>query len=869
MATSDRPSNSGARTAGGGSFTGIARRRQTTPRVAVFDKIARWTITIGGIATIAAVITVGLFLVWVVLPLLRSGHLEEVAAIATPSADAPIVLQEDPYRRLGLALAMNGEAVAFATADGRIVARQRVFDPAEVSAAVPHGGHVLLGRRDGAIQFVTIGFSSDIQNGAPSGVAADLAAGSVVMQADGVLVERTPEGQFRRQELAVHKESPTALGATEVRNLAYVEPPGGTVLAAFTTDGLLHIKTRSVRHDLLEDKDIVELDGASVPLREIAPGIGDTPPDHVFLTGIGDDVLLLWNDGRLLRLDTRDIRAPRQVENLDVLPDDRTVRSACLLTGQTTLLVGDDHGRVTAWFRANAAPGVDVGTGDGRHLVEAHVYEPLTPSPVVALNASERSRLFAVAQADGSVAVWNATSERRVAEARADGEPLRAVALSTKEDGLLAAGPKRLHRWDLHPGNPEATLATAFRPVWYEGAPGPEHVWQSTGGSDDFEPKLGLWPLIYGTLKATFYCLLFGVPLALLAAIYTSEFLSPRWRARIKPTIELMASLPSVVLGFLAALVFAPIVADHLVAVLLAILMVPAVFAAMAQIWQVLPPWLRPAGERWRVPAAALAVPAGVMLAALVAPLAERLLFGGDIKDWLAVATRSPDAADRGSAFGGWLLLLLPVGALLAALVVGRLKHSTGLRRFSLGAGLTVVAAVALGALLTGLGWDLRGNLLGTFDQRNSLVVGIAMGFAVVPIVYTIAEDALSAVPEHLRAASLGAGATQWQTAVRVVLPTALSGVFSAIMIGLGRAVGETMIVVMAVGGTPIMDMNIFNGFRTLSANIATELPEAVRNSTHYRMLYLAALCLFAMTFVLNTLAEVVRQRFRKRAFQL
>ena len=96
-----------------------------------------------------------------------------------------------------------------------------------------------------------------------------------------------------------------------------------------------------------------------------------------------------------------------------------------------------------------------------------------------------------------------------------------------------------------------------------------------------------------------------------------------------------------------------------------------------------------------------------------------------------------------------------------------------------------------------------------------------------------------------------------------------MSGLFSAVMVGLGRAVGETMIVLMAAGNTPVLDWNIFNGFRTLSANIAVELPEAVRGGTHYRTLFLAALVLFAMTFVLNTAAEVVRQRFRKRAAQL
>ena len=104
---------------------------------------------------------------------------------------------------------------------------------------------------------------------------------------------------------------------------------------------------------------------------------------------------------------------------------------------------------------------------------------------------------------------------------------------------------------------------------------------------------------------------------------------------------------------------------------------------------------------------------------------------------------------------------------------------------------------------------------------------------------------------------------------MNVILPTAMSGLFSALMIGLGRAVGETMVVLMAAGNTPVLEWNVFNGFRTLSANIAVELPEAVRNSTHYRTLFLSALVLFVMTFVINTFAEIVRIRFRRRAREL
>ena len=151
------------------------------------------------------------------------------------------------------------------------------------------------------------------------------------------------------------------------------------------------------------------------------------------------------------------------------------------------------------------------------------------------------------------------------------------------------------------------------------------------------------------------------------------------------------------------------------------------------------------------------------------------------------------------------------------------------------------------------------------YDQRNSLVVAIAIGFAVIPTIFTISEDAVFSVPRHLTMGSLALGATPWQTAIKVVLLTASPGIFSAIMIGMGRAVGETMIVLMATGNTPIMDLSLFQGLRALSANIAVEMPESELNSTHYRVLFLAAMVLFLVTFAVNTLAEVVRQRLRRK----
>lgn len=148
---------------------------------------------------------------------------------------------------------------------------------------------------------------------------------------------------------------------------------------------------------------------------------------------------------------------------------------------------------------------------------------------------------------------------------------------------------------------------------------------------------------------------------------------------------------------------------------------------------------------------------------------------------------------------------------------------------------------------------------------RNALIVGAAMGFAVMPSVYALAEDALSGVPSSLAEGAQALGATRWQTLWRVVLPAASPGIFSAVMIGAGRAVGETMIVLMASGNAALMTLNPLDGLRSLAATIAIELPEAGPGGVHYQLLLLAALALFLFTFLVNTLAELVRTRLRRR----
>jgi phosphate transport system permease protein len=393
------------------------------------------------------------------------------------------------------------------------------------------------------------------------------------------------------------------------------------------------------------------------------------------------------------------------------------------------------------------------------------------------------------------VLVHYGTSGHTLLRLKAPEGHLHSVVFAPKADGVvLVSDQGAMGEWRLHNPHPEITLKTVFGKVWYEGYSEPAYVWQSTGGTDDFEAKFSLTPLIYGTLKGTFYALIFAVPMALLAAVYVSEFMHPTVKAYVKPVVEVMAALPSVVLGFLAGLWLAPLVERVVPGLFLLPLVLPICILGAYFAWRTVPRGIR--GLFKTGTEVFLLIPvviAGVWLAFALGGLVESLLLGG--------------------SYRGWLLSALGL----------------------------------------------------TYDQRNSLVVGVAMGFAVIPIIFTIAEDSLANVPQHLRAGSLALGANRWQSAIRIVLPTASPGIFSAIMIGFGRAVGETMIVLMATGNTPVMDWSIFNGFRALSANIAVELPEAPEGGTLFRVLFLAAFLLFCLTFAVNTVAELVRLKLRQK----
>jgi len=458
------------------------------------------------------------------------------------------------------------------------------------------------------------------------------------------------------------------------------------------------------------------------------------------------------------------------------------------LKGTMTLVAGNDSGQVSSFHF--------IRDDTGRYrMKKIHDFEPHGQA-ISAFSPSHRNKGFVTLDGSGTLKYHYGTTGATQYEVKPVEMDRSLHALITpKDNGLMMVNEKGiLVQWNIHNPHPEISWDSLFGPMKYEGYEKADYVWQSTGGTDDFESKMSLMPLLFGTLKGTFYALLFAAPLALMAAFYTSQFMSPALTGIVKPTVEFMAAIPSVVLGFFGALWLAPRVETILPGLILVPLIVVGVvwgFQRIRNRWAANPYAEKNSARDFL--GLLFAVTLAGALCWFLGPLLEEGLFDGNYKSWLNEV------------------------------------------------------------------WEIN------YDQRNSLVVGLAMGFAVIPIIFTIAEDSLSNVPRHLSAASLAVGATPWQTAVQVILPAAIPGIFSGVMIGLGRAVGETMIVLMATGNTPIMDWSVFNGFRAMSANIAVELPEAPEGDTLFRVLFLTAMILFMITFVFNSLAEWVRLRLRKK----
>lgn len=872
------------------SFTGRSRRRTTLPWVRASDTVARIVITLGGIGTIVAVLAVGVFLLAVAAPLFMSATaaLDRVAplpdgrasAIGTDESGSVAWLLDGEGENQGRIAVMN-------LADGSTLLERPGTETglaAATAVRVPAGGVLAaVGFADGTFKTGRLGLEAMYQPVDELDRATLPKKVGDAVKVDGAVVLRLPGERFSRvsllAELGVAPAKPLDGPVVDVDVVALA---GGPLVAAVDEAGHIRVETVTAKRNMMTGKMTTTPRGTSI---EPADGF---KARFLRVSTLGDQLFLIAADGTARRYLIRNLDEPVEMERFTVA-ESATVTAVERLFGGVALAVGDSTGRVRILFasRGDAAESAQPLPDDGLRMTVARTFDPSAgaSAAIVSLAASPRSRLFAVADATGAVRMLQSTTGRDVLDvpapkAAADAAPgllPDQLCIASAENRLVAAGRGSLAAWSIDPGYHEVSPATLLMPVWYENYAAASHAWETTG-HEAFESKFGLVPLIFGTIKATLYSMLFATPVAILAAVYASQFMHARWKSRIKPTIEMMASLPSVVLGFMAGLVFSPVIERGLMPLITGFFVVPVTLLLAAHLWQLIPSGWRTRHPGWRLLAVAGgALPAGVWLSAVLAPLVERLLFGGDVTAWLD--------GRGGSGFGGWVVASLPLAALAALVLVGRvvnpwLRRATAgwsqrrsaaaaLLSFVIGVVATLAIAAAVAVLLDSLRLDTRGGIFGTYVQRNALVVAIGMSFAIIPLIFTLADDALSSVPDHLKSASLGAGATPWQTAVRVIVPSAASGLFSAVMIGLGRAVGETMIVLMAAGNTPLMSWNLFNGFQTLSAAIATELPEAARGTAHYRVLFLAALTLFAITFVVNSVAEVVRQRFRRRAYEL
>ena len=860
--------------------TGSKRRKTTRLRVKLSDALARIIIRIGGIGTIGTVSLVGVLLVVVVAPLYFEASIEPKESNTLESKEIPIKTVFDEYRTISWSLFADGNLQARRTDTLELLSEQNLTDGKVITSSVfeIESNELVLGLEDGSALLGSIGFNTSfLDDDQIDEEYLTLQKGQIATYEEGT-VQITPQKQFRIQKLSVEFREPLQLSQQAITLMDAILPlnDGGAgkktkKLVFVDATGRAQIGNVAENENMFTGDVVLKFEGVDLPLSDKRT----VTPDYLRFYGVGDRVYLIWKDGEIHRFDTRNIKSGISTPVVEDLLGDNSLHITALefALGNATLLVADSGGNLNGWLQTRTKNGQP---GDYLQLVHQL---PQSQSWVTSLGLSSRSRMISAGYADGTLKVFHVTTDQEIFATQIGSErEILKTFITPKEDGLVAITKDSLWHADFDPKHPEASMSSLFGPVWYEGYDEPRHIWQSSFASAAPEVKLGLRPLIFGTLKATFYTMLFGTPIALLGAIYTSEFLSRRSKSIIKPSVEMMASLPRVVLGFLAGLVLAPFVEYVIPQMLTCVFLVPAVFVFGGHLWQLIPRDLQLRYSQVRFWLMVITIPVSMLIAYLLGPAIEELLFSGDIRTWL-------EDHNQGNGIGAWMILWLPlsiviVGALVVTFVsprvrVGAHKHTRfkfavmALVRFLLASACIVLFAWGISFLLNSMGWDPRGSYIDKYDQRNAFVVGFVMGFAVIPIIYTIAEDALSTVPNHLRSGSYGTGATTWQTSVRIVIPTAMSGLFSAVMVGLGRAVGETMIVLMAGGNTSVEDWNMFNGFRTLSANIAVELPEAVRNSTHYRTLFLAALTLFLLTFVVNTVAELVRLRFRKRAYQL
>ena len=723
------------------------------------DVLTRYLMALGGISVIIAIVLIAFYLLYVVLPMFKPPHIEQLASYPVPAGTKTETLYYamEEQHEIGLRVTADGSVVFFNTADGSLVHQQflageTLAEFTAFAAGDPSQRLLAIGLDDGAALLAVheyhVSYPQDVRVILPW---IDWPAGKTPLvideagQAISLITAQADEEQV--------------------------------TVAALTADQRLLLVNVTEEEAFLDDEVETIVTKSRIPVAgEVVSLLLDVEHQELYVAERG---------GLISYYDVSDKAEPELVQRVQAVSAPAEISSLSFLSGGISILVGDTEGNIAQWF--------PVRDQQNNYTLEKIRAFDSQSARITSIAPEYFRKGFLAVDDAGYLGIYHATAHRTVALKEINDHRLTHLAVAPRANAMLVedeAG--TLQFWGIDNEHPEISWSSIWGKVWYESRDKPEHIWQSSSASSDFEPKFSLTPLAYGTLKAAFYAMLFAVPLAIMGAIYTAYFMSAKMRGLVKPAIEIMEALPTVILGFLAGLWFAPFVEQNMPGLFLCLPLLPLSVIAAAYGWNGLPDrWRHKVPEGWE---AALLLPVIIAMAlfafALSKPL-EIALFDGNMPLWLT---------------------------------------------------------------------DELGI---TYDQRNSLVVGIAMGFAVIPTIFSISEDAVYGVPRHLTTGSLALGATPWQTVVKVVLLTASPGIFSAVMIGMGRAVGETMIVLMATGNTAIMDLNIFEGFRALSANIAVEMPESEVGSTHYRILFLAGLVLFLATFLFNTIADVVRQRLR------
>lgn len=733
--------------------------RQTYNIRQIKDRLMTWFMGFGGISVIIAIVLIFFYLLYVVFPMFLPAHMERANEYSMPASDLgeTIHLAIEEQNEIAARFTKEGSVSFFNISSGDSLQTEQIV-PTDLSIHSFTTGRLAKGY-----------------------IAYGLDEGNVLVARHSYkLVYGETERSIVPEIFFPFGEEPIEIVEDQgaIQHLAIRLDEERATLVSVTTENSVNL-TRLVFDEELEDEQ-VEYEITT----EVLPNILD-----VKNLLINTDQRLLYvvhNSDEITMVDIDDIEEPQILGRKRVVGENEKLTSVEFLTGEISLLIGDDKGAINQWFPTNSVQGLE--------LTRIREFETEHKS-IQQIVTEQRRKGFVAVDNAGQLGVFHSTAQRTLLSDKITENSIAHLAVSPRANVVLTEDSQgNYQRWNIDNEHPEISWSVIWGEVWYESYNEPEYIWQSSSSSNDFEPKLSLMPLAFGTLKAALYAMMFAIPIAIMGAIFAAYFMSPKMRTVVKPTIEIMEALPTVILGFLAGLWLAPVIEAYL----------PGVFALL------------------------IFLPLGVLLFA----------FG-----W-----RSMPGRYRNLVPDGWQAALLVPVILIVGWVAFSISHSLEVILFN-------------GDMRTWLGDSLGLH----FDQRNSLVVGIAMGVAVIPTIFSITEDAIFSVPKHLTFGSLALGATPWQTLIRVVILTASPGIFSAVMIGMGRAVGETMIVLMATGNTPVMDLSIFQGMRTLSANVAVEMPESEVNSTHYRVLFLAAFVLFIFTFMFNTLAEIVRQRLRRK----